>query len=463
MLLRTSKSRAGLLLSTIGGSMLIAGCGATPLAPDLPAPAIYAPAEVKAPYIPKGPAVEATDGTTLSLDQVLIYADAHAPSIQVARAQVGLADAAIIEAQITFPANPQISFSTGARNMGGAMGFEFEAAVQQQLELAGEQSLRRDAAQDRKRAAEGLVNEVRWSVHVESHRLFANLLMVRERLAQAERFVVFSEKLRDIAARQVEAGESSPFISLVADADLAQSREAIIQAKQLEASLATRLAAIIGWSKSTPPGFQGDLPDVKQAPEVGALESMMAKNHPALRTRELAVQAKRSRLALELREGYPEPTVGASYGRESSPGKNSGPGSQLWLLNVSVPIPVWRTNQGGKARAKAQVMIADRRRTGTIVRLRGKLREAQIALNAAADRVALYEQGVVPQLERNLSLLQRAYELGEVNAQQVSQTRERLLNATGQYIDARIAYYETAATLEGLVGTELWTEMEGSL
>jgi len=45
---------------------------------------------------------------------------------------------------------------------------------------------------------------------------------------------------------------------------------------------------------------------------------------------------------------------------------------------------------------------------------------------------------------------------------QVSQTRERLLTATGQYIDARITYYETAATLEGLVGTELWPETEGT-
>ena len=34
--------------------------------------------------------------------------------------------------------------------------------------------------------------------------------------------------------------------------------------------------------------------------------------------------------------------------------------------------------------------------------------------------------------------------------------------ATGQYIDARITYHETAATLEGLVGTELWPAQEVS-
>ena len=45
---------------------------------------------------------------------------------------------------------------------------------------------------------------------------------------------------------------------------------------------------------------------------------------------------------------------------------------------------------------------------------------------------------------------------------QVSQTRERLLKATREYIDARITYYEAAATLEGLAGTELWPETKGT-
>ena len=50
--------------------------------------------------------------------------------------------------------------------------------------------------------------------------------------------------------------------------------------------------------------------------------------------------------------------------------------------------------------------------------------------------------------------------LGEVDIHQVSQTRERLLTATGQHIDSRITYYETTATLEGLVGAEIWSTEE---
>ena len=448
------------LLTTIAGSSCVTACASTHATSTLPEPGVYAPAEVVQPYVPSGDPVDPSSTSTLTLEQLLVYADSHSPAIQTARARVGLAEAEIIGADIVFPANPQLSFGAGGRTIEGTTGFEFEVAVQQQLEIAGEPGLRLDAAEDQQRLSEAAVNEVRWSVHVEVHRLFVDILLVRERLAQAERFVAFAQSMRDIAARQVEAGESSPLILLVADADLAQTREAVIEARQAGEALEARLAAVVGWPGGTLPDVEGSLPQVRPAPSTEALLASMAEHHPSLRTRELAVVAGQSRLALEDREAWPEPTVGFSYGREAAPGPEAE--ADVWLFNLTFPIPLWRTNQEGRARAEAELVVADREREATVTRLRGELLQASIALNAAVERVALYETGVVPQLEQNLSLLQRAYELGEVDIHQVSQTRERLLTATGQYIDARITYYETTAILEGLVGTELWSEAEGS-
>lgn len=448
------------LLITIAGSSCVAACASPRAMKTLPESGVYAPAEVVQPYIPSGKPVVSSSISTLTLEQLLVYADSHSPVIQTARAQRNLAEAEIIGANIVFPANPQLSFGAGGRTIDNATGFEFEVAVQQKFEFAGEPGLRLDAAEDLQQLSEAVVNEVRWSVHVEVHRLFVDILLVRERLAQAERFVAFAQSMRDIAAQQVEAGESSPLILLVADADLAQTREAIIEAQQAKDSLTARLAAVVGWPEAPLPDVHGTLPEVRQAPNVETLLEMMAEHHPSLRTRELAVVAGQSQLALEEREAWPEPAVGFSYGREAAPGP--GAEADIWLFNLTFPIPLWRTNQQGRARAEAELLITDKEREATATRLRGELIQASIALNAAVERVALYETGVVPQLEANLSLLQRAYELGEVDVHQVSQTRERLLTATGQYIDARITYYETAATLEGLVGTELWSETEGT-
>lgn len=448
------------LLTTIAGSIFVGACAPARAPNVLPRPGVFAPAAVAQPYVPPGAPVTPSTAAALTLDELLIYSDAHAPTIQVARARVKLAEADLVGADITLPANPQLSFGAGGRAVEGVTGFEFEVAVQQQLEVAGEPKLRRAAAEDRQQLSEATVNEVRWSVHVEVHRLFVAALLVRERLAQAERFVAFARSMRDIAARQVEAGESSPLILLVADADLAQTREAVIAAQQARNALTTRLAALIGWPATTLPEVRGSLPDVRPAPDIDALLALMAEHHPSLRTRELAIVAGQSRLELEDREAWPEPTVGLSYAREAAPGSDAE--ANIWLFSLALPIPLWQTNQARRARAEAELMIADREREATATQLRSALLRASIALNAAIARVALYETNVVPQLEANLALLQRAYALGEVDVHQVSQTRERLLTATGQYIDARITYHETAATLEGLVGTELWPKPENT-
>lgn len=449
---------AGFVL--VGGLLFNPGCAPTHATRTLPGPGVYAPAELVQPFIPSGALVDPSRMSTLTLELLLVYADSHSPAIQTARARVGLAEAGVIGANIVFPANPQLSFGAGGRTIAGATGFEFEVSVQQQLEIAGEPGLRLDASEDQQRLSEAAVNEVRWSVHVEVHRLFVDILLVRERLAQAERFVGFAQSMSDIASRQVEAGESSPLILLVADADLAQTRKAVIDAQQAEESLEARLAAVIGWPGGTLPDVQGTLPEVRPAPDTESLLTLMAAHHPSLRTRELAVVACKSQLALADQEAWPEPTVGFSYGREPAFGPEAD--ADIWLFNLTIPVPVWHTNQEGRAHAEAELAIADRERVANATRLRAELLQAAIALDAAVERVALYETGVVPRLEENLMLLKRAYELGEVDVHQVSQTRERLLTATGQYIDARITYYETAAALEGLVGTELWPAQEGS-
>lgn len=428
-------------------------CGALLLAC---AAAQAAPAERVALDLPSGTPVDPAQASALGLDPILVYADAHAPAIRVARSRVGLAEADITAADVALPANPEISFGAGARVGDGDRGFEFEVGVQQALEIAGEVGLRREAARDRRLLAEAAVDEVRWQVHVEAHRLFVDLLLVRERRAQAERFVAFSQSLRDIAARQVEAGESSPVILLVADADLAQTREALVEAEQLQVALRTRLAAVIGWPETALPPIEGALPPIRPAPPVESLVKRMADGHPALRARAIAARAGRSRLALEDREAFPEPTIGLTYAREA--GLGAEPGADVFMAHLSLPLPLWRQNQGERARAEAEVGVAERAAEATAAELRGALVESAAALDAAAARVALYRTGVVPQLEQNLTLLQRAYELGEVDVHQVSQTRERLLTATGRAIEARIAWYETAAALEGLVGSEIWAE-----
>ncbi len=448
-----SSRRGRAAVFTIAGSISwLSGCGGGVVG-GLPASSVYAPSALVEPYVPEGVLVEPGVASAVTLDELLVFADARAPAVREARARVGVAEVGEVEAEIMFPADPVLEVGVGRRSAGGGVGVDFEVSLEQPLEIGGEVGLRREAARAERGVAQAQVNEARWAVHVAVHRHFVGLCMARERREQAARFEDFSESLREVAARQVEAGEVSPLILLLADADLAQTREAVVEASQEEASQRVRLAAVVGWPGEGLPSVEGVPPPVRRAPSIPALLGLMAERHPSLRARELAVMARRAQLDLERREAWPEPTLGLGYGRESSPG---GEGADIWMFKVALPLPIWRGSEVGQARARAELRVADEERSVEAARLRSELVEAALSLDAAVERVEVYASGVMPQLEANLALLQRAYALGEVDVHQVSQTRQRLLEATGRYLDARVAYYEAAATLEGLVGAELW-------
>ena len=441
---------------TYSMSSLLIGCA--PPIPSLAPTSVthvekYAPATLSAIEVPT-PAPDRSEHT-ITLDGLLAHADANAPSILTAKARVGLATADLVDARITAPSNPQLSLNAGPRTSRAGAGLGLEVGLQQELPNMRARDRALTAASSRELHAEALVNETRWAVHVDTHRLFVTLLLLDARRTQAERFVALSESTRDVAHKQVEAGESSPLVLLVADADLAQTRADLIVASSARLEASQQLAALTGWPDDTLPELSGELPDARPAPKLEALLATMTRHHPSLRAREIAVLAARDKLEFEQSNTTPRPTLGVSYGREGATTEDE-PSANLWMFGVTLPLPIWRTNQRGRALAAAELDVAARERDAGARALRAEVQRARVALNAALARVQLYESSVMPQLEENLELLSRAYALGEVDIHQVSQTRARLLEATSAHLDARITYYTAAATLEGLIGAEIW-------
>jgi cobalt-zinc-cadmium efflux system outer membrane protein len=389
----------------------------------------------------------------MTLTELLVYAAKHAPTLATADAQVALARAEVTTAAPWFPQNPELSGSLGSRTSAGATGLQYEVSLAQKLEVSGERGLRRRAAEAEQKVAGSRNEALAWRLHVEIHRLHNELLLMAERRSQAERFVAFSESLQKIASGQVEAGETSALTLLVADADLAQTRSVLLEVIQQESLTRIALAGLVGWPRSKALSVEGELPSRGRAPATETLLRLMAQHHPSLLVRREAVAARQARLEAERRSAFPDPTVGASYTRE--PGVGGQASTDIWLFNLSVPLPLWQRNQGGVARAAAELDLARGEAAQVENSLENHIQLAATALNSASERVEIYEKSVIPQLQKNLNALQKAYELGEVNLLQVSQTRERLLEGSKQYLDARVSYFGAVAQLEGLIGTEL--------
>jgi cobalt-zinc-cadmium efflux system outer membrane protein len=390
-------------------------------------------------------------GGEATLPQLLAYAEQHAPPIHVARAHARRGDAEVLAASPLFQSNPEFTSGFGGRALGTGTYFELQVSVQQTLELAGERFLRLETAERTREVALAEQDESRWLVHVAVHTLFFEALVARERTGAAERVVRFTQDLQQAAQRRVDAGDDAPLAMLVVRADLAQATERLIAA-QLEEELArSALAEAAGWPAERPLTLLGALPAVRTPRTASELLRLAAQHTPALRTQALAVTEAEARLRLVDREAWPKPTVGLAYTREGAAAPEPGIG----MLTVALPLPLWNRNQGEHARALVTLETARAERDAFDGHLRARLTRAASAVDAAARRVQIYGADVVPAVDRNLELIRRAYDLGEIDIHAVSQTRERVLDTQRRVIDARSEYARALAELEGLVGTEL--------
>lgn len=108
------------------------------------------------------------------------------------------------------------------------------------------------------------------------------------------------------------------------------------------------------------------------------------------------------------------------------------------------------------ARAEARIANAERVAFGS--QLASRLEQNRTAVIAAAARVRTYGHEILPTFEENLRLIQRAFELGEIDILQVSVARELFLSIQTEALDAYTDYFQAIADLEASIGTDLWPD-----
>ena len=175
---------------------------------------------------------QANPPQTITIDELLTYASTHAPNVLTAQTYINIARADLTSAQILTPFNPEIWLSLGTRTSLGLTGLEAETSIQQQIEIGGERDLRIAHAQAVQEQTTATVAEIQWALHVKIHTLSTQLLLAQEREKLTKIFIEFNEHLSQIAQRQVDTGEISPLVLLVAQTDLAQAQSQLISAQQ---------------------------------------------------------------------------------------------------------------------------------------------------------------------------------------------------------------------------------------
>lgn len=424
---------------------------------DPPAP-LLAPAPEPSQSIPE-PVVAGAQ--VLPLDAILKHAEENAMPVRAARTRLELGDAAITGAKPLLIDNPQLYLGMGAR-MNPAYTddtqFELQATLQQPIEIGRERSLRIKAGREYREFLDKELAQVRWTTHAQVHYAYNTALIAKERARTASRTQQFAERLLDIASRRQQAGEISRLRVRVAEGELARARQSKLAADLNFRLACIHLAEMAGWPSGQLIAPAGELGDPIKVRDPEDLIANVQKEHPALKTREAQVELGEARAKSAKRDRLPEPWVGVYVGREREPGlMENMPASRIVLGMITIPLPFFKRNQLARAQTRAELSVANTELEVTRYQLAMNARRAVDAINTAAERVRTYSREVVPRFEENLQLLQRAFELGEVDIIEVFVARENFLRIQTEALDAYGTYFDAMYTLETIIGSEVST------
>jgi outer membrane protein, heavy metal efflux system len=390
----------------------------------------------------------------VSLGGILAFADSHSPVLAVARSTRSRADAARAAASPLLPANPELTVAAGPRRGSAGSGLDVQVSLMQQIQIAGERGLRGEAAERVRERTDAEIEQLRWFVHCDVHAGFHAALVEQQRLRLAERVVAFQREVFQFAERQIAAGETAPLTLRLAQAEVAQAEQVLVGAEQAYLAARIRLAMLSGWPASTPPIPEGAVDEPREPAADRELLAVAREHLPSLRATSARLAEARARSTLAEREAWPKPSLGVQYNREGSAGDE---GSYDIVMGViSVPVTSFQSNQGERAEARADITVTEAELDAAQRLLEGQIAEARSSVVAAAKRARAYAAEVLPRFEENLTLLRRAFELGEIDILALSTGRERFLRIQSDALAAQLDYFFALAGLERVVGVDLW-------
>jgi len=386
--------------------------------------------------------VPAAEGATWTLDHVVGEVLAKSPEVAAARAEEEGAEGELAAEARWVRENPQLEVEYGTDAVTQDEGERrLGIAISQQLQVAGQRGLRVEraeaalaAARARRRAVELRVAREAADAAAEWGRREALVRLMEEALAAAR-------TLEEAAAKRFAAGDAPELERNAAALERARAEARAAQARAEGVSARASLNRLLG----RPPteALMIPLRDVAVPEELSA-------QLPEVEAARAEAEAARAEVDLLRRERFPDPTVSLGYEQEKrreehATGPDVHTGSMV-VARLSVPLPLWNRNQGELAGARARRAAREAEREGREREVAAERVSAREGYEAARTAEAALT-AALPGIERNLSLVQRAYEAGELSLDALLLARDRAYAARGEAIDAAAALARARAAL----------------
>lgn len=327
------------------------------------------------------------------------------------------------------PANPSLEVGAGRRSLeAGATDVDRSIELSQQIEIGGQRGARIDAAEAELHTARASADAAERLVAADVLAAAARVVQDREALSLVREQRDAAERLAEVSRARTQKGVAAPFESELAEAAriqaLREERAAALDLSQAEGLL----AAAVGADAQLAAGAA--LPSVSR-PQVAIaeMEQSAIEHQPEVIAAQNEVKAGQARAALLRRERIPDVTIAAGYKHEEQADVIGG--------RLSVPLPLFRRNQGEIAEQEARTAQAAARSRQAELRVRLSVRAAYGSWQRAQDAVKGISGDLETRLRADVESLRKAYERGTLQLPLVLASLREVQAARRTVLDAR--------------------------
>lgn len=330
--------------------------------------------------------------------------------------------------------------------------------VNQEFSLNGKLRLRREAGQREAEAAQKQRDNLARLLKDEIYTMSLDLSLASKRYELAADLVKLNRELLEVVGERFKAGDIPELELNLAKVELSRAESRLLEIEREKTALCIKIASLTGLKESDIKLF--DL--LLVAPPSHVTQDLVKRalaSRPDLRALALERDKAETDSRLAKAEALPNLTAGlfVQWQRGSTEvGGMSSTSSDTQLgLRLSMPIPVFDRNSGGKAAAQARLDAADSRRLALERSVISEVESSAARFSSSVRILELFEKGVIPQLSENLKLTQEAYRLGELGILSVIDEQKKFFEVNDSYLAALHGRRAALIKLETAVATDL--------
>ncbi len=392
-------------------------------------------------------------GEALTIELAVETALEHNPDLLAIRQEVEVARGRQVRSQLFNRFNPSLNGQAWNRNNPGSGNeADFQVTLSQEVEVAGQRGLRREAAARNVSRVEAQVKDRERLITGQVKRAFFRALTLKKRLELRREIEKLNRRIRDASKARFEAGVAPIMESNLAEIRYGQSRKETFVAEASFRNALVNLRRLLGWEPDRAIELDGQLRNSPRAVPLPDLLQIAQAQRPDLLAAKREVARVKAAMDLTRRLIVPNPTFQGFYQTETEGPEGA---SKLMGGGISIPLPVFDRKQGELVTQGGELNRGRHQMMAVTRNIEREVETAFQAYEAARRSVEVFEAEVLDRIEENFRFIEIAYREGKIGLLQLIVVQDDLITAQLSYVDSLGQFRVAEANLEQAVGGEI--------